>query len=163
MKTVDYLRSSLLFPYLLWFVAALILAFENDRSSIFATGHANETIITIAIFYTFGIVIWIFPYSILAGILWFWSFDQSTNRIVKVFVLSPLMMTVLVAIEILLFSISTNDGVSISDLFETVVAVGLFSIPFGYSIIAIVVVIHKLLQVAKLIQPENEIPPTQSP
>ena len=117
---------------------------------------------TVVAFFTFGILIWFIPYTILAVGLGIWSNKKSDYRMAKVFAFSPLMMTILVAVEVLVFSLATSDAIS-SDFGASVTMVSLLSIPFGYAIILIVAVAYKLLQSVNFMARETEIPPEQLP
>ena len=160
MTTQRFIRLSLLFPYILWVVLAgfmllMSIVFPASESLPILSG-----MITVSFVYTFGILVWGIPYTILALGLWIWSKAKPVRTMIKVFMISPLMMAVVVAISIS-FILSTQDGVS-PDIGEAVLALGAFSIAYGYGIIGIVAGVYKLLRMGSFIQPENEIPPTQS-
>jgi hypothetical protein len=160
MKTQTYLRFSLLFPYILW---VILLGISVVYSSVAIDDEPSGTVQFISAvigFYTIGILIWGMPYSILAIALWVWGRGKTAERTAKVFIFSPLIMTILVAIEIVVVSVFTSDGVS-SDFGASVVFVSLLSLPFGYAIIGIVAGIYKLLQLGNIIHPENETLPAQ--
>jgi hypothetical protein len=159
MKTQKFIRLSLLFPYLLWVILA---SFMVVMSEIFPTSESLPIVtgmIAISFMYVFGIVIWGIPYTILALGLWIWSNKKPARPIVRVFVFSPLMMAVLVAIT-MYFLLGTEDSVS-SDVGASILALGGFSILYGYGIIGIVAGFYKLLRMGNVIKPENEPPPAQ--
>ncbi len=161
MKTETHLRFSLLFPYFLWFITALFLAFEDSHAPRVEMNPIAESIITVAAYYTLGIFIWALPYTILAASLWIWSFKQVVNRIAIIFAFSPFMMTALVVLEVIIIALASGDSVS-SDFDSLVITVGSLSIPFGYAVIGITAGIYKLLRLVDFIKTETETSPTQA-
>ncbi len=160
MKTQTFVRLSLLFPYFLWavltgFMVVLSEVFPESESLPILSG-----IITISFVYSFGILVWGIPYTILALVLWIWSKGKTLRTMTRVFALSPLMMAVVVAI-VMTILLGRNGGAS-SDIGESILALGAFSLVYGYGTIGIVAGIYKLLRMGNFIQPEKEIPPIQS-
>lgn len=159
MKTQTFIRLSLLFPYILWVIFA---SFMVVASEIFSASSQPivSGMITILFMYVFGIVVWGIPYTILALGLWIWSYKKSASTMAKMFAFSPLMMAVLVSIGMYII-LGTVDGVS-NDFGASILALGAFSLAYGYGTIGMVAGIYKLLRMGNFIQPENEIPPTPS-
>lgn len=159
MKTQTFIRLSLLFPYALWIILA---SFMVVMSEIFPASESLPLlsgIITISFVYSFGILVWGIPYTILALGLWIWSKGKPVRMMIKVFALSPLLMAVLVAVTIALI-LSAQDGVS-PDIGEAILALGVFSLAYGYGNIGIVAGLYKLLQIGNFIMPELETPRAQ--
>ncbi|MCC6500563.1 MAG: hypothetical protein IT313_09890 [Anaerolineales bacterium] len=159
MKTQTFVRLSLLFPYALWVVLA---SFMVVMSKIFPASESLpifSALLTISFIYAFGILVWGIPYSILALGLWIWSAKKDANTMKKVFIFSPLMLAILVAIEAL-FILGRDHGVP-SDFGEAVLALGGLSILFGYGTIGMVAGLYKLLRMGNFIEQEDETTSTQ--
>lgn len=77
----------------------------------------------------------------------------------KVFIFSPLMLAILVAIEVF-FILGRDHGTS-SDFGEAALVLGGLAIFFGYGIIGIVAGLYKLLRMGNFIEKEDETTSTQ--
>ena len=100
MKTLTYLRFSLLIPLVVWLVTVLISVVMTALSLTFdylneETPTAISAILTLVMSYAFGIILWIFPYLLLALILFFCSFLVQPRTALWAFALSPVAMTIL--------------------------------------------------------------------
>ncbi len=112
MKTKNYLRLSLLIPFLVWLVCLLIFVTWSNLAPNSLGMDGSEGIAGIALlpllFYLFGIIGWLLPYLLLALILFLWSFRGQSHILMKAFALSPLVMTVFILIFV--NALSLGDG-----------------------------------------------------
>jgi hypothetical protein len=102
------------------------------------------------ILYVFGIIIWIFPYVLLAMILFFWSFIGRAKTMLKVFALSPVAMVALtIAMPSILF-LSPGGFLGSARVFEEWMTISLFlagiALVWGYFCVVIGYVFYKILQ-----------------
>ena len=149
MKPRTYFRLALLFPYLLWCICALIVFI---LSSMETSTDVNAVLMPV-FFYTFGILLWFIPYTLLAIGLWIWSKDKATAKLSKTAITAPLLLVFLMLIESVLVSLPFE---SITDFTETLpgqtVLLAGFSLVVGYLCVGIAMGIYKLLQMKGFIQ-----------
>jgi len=149
MKTTTYLRFSLLIPFAVWGVCLLVIMATSAISMDQFVPEMPENIsMGVAVFfssYVIGIIFWIFPYILLASILFFSTFISQARTALKLFALSPLAMTLLTLATVIIISLSssgtTDQGFSTFLMF----VVGLVMI-WGYICVGIGYGIYRLLQ-----------------
>jgi hypothetical protein len=169
MKTATYLRLSLLIPILVWGVCLLVLIVASASPGN-ELGSSKLTTITDLIFlffafYVFGIIIWVMPYLLLSLILLFLSFRVQARVAFKVFVLSPVAMTILtIAVMNLLATGASGDGTILSnslikdqDFISFNILVLAFSLIWGYLCVGLGFGIYKLLQRSRIISDEGNV------
>lgn len=167
MNTQAYLRYSLLIPFLVWvlcLVLVLILrAIQTDTITYDDSIYYATALSFAALFYVFGIIVWIIPYLLLAAILFFWSFKARAKTALKVFALSPLAMTVLTVAAsnvILLWNSGDAFGFSSAGMSDqglinlNFMAIG-FALTWGYICVGIGYGTYKLLQRRGIIRDEQ--------
>jgi hypothetical protein len=166
MKPQTYLRLSLLLPYILWGIALLLVAVFGGFEGSFVDDEMTIPLVLawLVSIYLVGIIFWFIPYTLLAAGLWIWSINKQARTTLRVFAASPLILTVLIIIEI---SIFTFDPQSISFLpsapdfenfwgFNGIAA--LLTLAVGYFCVGIGFAIYKLLQKLEIIkEPGTEI------
>jgi len=166
MKPQTLLRLSLIIPYLLWGISAIIvMVVSSSKNTALDSSAIINVLLYVPMLYAFGIFLWGIPYTLLAIGLWLWTRGKPTKKIIRTFALSPLMLAILISLEILAFSINWNDlGAGFSqnsaDFGASVLAMGLLAIVFGYLSIGVVAGIYKVLTLLNLIKNENELTPT---
>lgn len=167
MKTLTYLRWSLLIPILVWgltilvFMAAGRLSMDSIMEGEFST--IVDAILLFLMFYMFGIIVWIFPYGLLALILFFWSFIAQAQTALRVYALSPIAMMVMTLAAITIFSLGSSgnstwfDGPGIIDQdFININLLGAgFALGWGYICVGIGYGIYRLLQQRGIIRDEQ--------
>lgn len=170
MKTNAYLRFSLLIPFVVWAVCLLIFlvvsAVQIDNPVSDESSTFGMILALVSMFYVFGIIIWIFPYLLLALILFFWSFIAQTRTALKVFALSPVAMTLLTLATVNIIMLGTADGGSflsepgvIDQGFVGMnVMATVFALVWGYICVGIGYGIYKLLQRRGIIKDEMPAP-----
>ena len=168
MKPQTLLRVSLIIPYLLWGLSALIVAVvSSSKNTPFDTGLIINVLLYIPMLYAFGIFIWGIPYTLLAVGLGLWSRGKPTQKIIRIFALSPVMLAILISLEMFAFSINWNDlGAGFSqnstDFGASILGIGALAVVLGYLSIGVVAGIYKVLTLLNLIKNENEMThPTQ--
>lgn len=164
MKPQNLLRSSLIIPYLLWGISAIIVMIvSSSKNTAFDSNTIVNVLLYVPMFYALGIFIWGIPYTLLAVGLWLWSRGKPTRKIIKAFAFSPIMLAILIALEMLAFSINWNDmragfSQNSADFGASVLVIGGLAIVFGYLSIGVVAGIYKVLTLLNLIKAENELP-----
>lgn len=168
MKPQTLLRLSLIIPYLLWGLSAIIVAVVgSSKNTSFDTNPIISVLLYIPMLYALGIFIWGIPYTLLAVGLGLWSRGKPTQKILRTFAWSPVMLAVLISLEMIAFSINWNDlGADFSqnstDFGASILSMGALAIVFGYLSIGVVAGIYKVLTLLNLIKNENEMAhPTQ--
>jgi hypothetical protein len=168
MKPQTLLRLTLIIPYLLWGLSAIIVAVVgSSKNTASDTSPIIGMLLYIPMLYAFGIFIWGIPYTLLAVGLGLWSRYKPTQKIIRVFALSPVMLAILISLEMFALSINWNDlGAGFSqnspDFGASVLSIGALAIVFGYLSIGVVAGIYKVLSLLKLIKNGNEMGhPTQ--
>jgi len=155
MKPRTFFGLALLIPYFLWGICALIFFLISSHEIPEAW---SLTLMPIT-FYTFGILLWFVPYTILAAGMWIWGRNKSTTVLYKLAMLAPVLLLVLMLIEVVLVSLP-SDGIAsfANDIPSQSVLVGGFSLVFGYLCVGFALGVFKFLQAKKLIT--EEIPPS---
>jgi hypothetical protein len=161
MKKPTFIRLSLLAPYVLWviftgLIFAMSVVFPSSESFPIVSG-----VIAISFVYSFGILVWGIPYTLLALGLWIWSRGKSADTMTRVFALSPVFLAILIAAFGLV--LIWRDSNSLSDIGEGMLALGGIAIAFGYGTIGVVFIAYRVLRAGKFIVPEGEIPPAPAP
>jgi len=160
MKQKTFFKLALLFPYILWGVCALIFLLISSHE---IPEPWNFVLMPIGL-YTFGIVLWFIPYTLLAIGMWIWSKNKSIQTIYKAGVLAPLFLVLLMIVEATRLSFGAG---SIQEIFNSALsealALGVFSLVFGYGCVGIVLGLYKLLQLRNIIQEETTLNNETSP
>jgi len=167
MKAAIYLRLSLLIPILVWGVCLLffIIASTSPINEFVSSQSATpaNTIFVFLGFYTFGIVIWFFPYLLLSLILLAVSFIAKVGITMKIFALSPIAMTILTITLLNLLVLGTSgDSMILSsplvkdqDFISFNLLSLIFSLIWGYICVGIGLGLYKLLQHLRIIRNEE--------
>lgn len=172
MKTRIYLRVSLLIPLLVWGLSLMFFMFAS-RSQVLAQSQPASIatwLFRFMAFYTFGIIIWIFPYLLLAFILLAMSFRMETQNLFKVFALSPIAMTLItVSLATLIVLSIPGTGIGLTNPIladQNVLSVGILlmivSLLWGYVCVGTGFAIYKLLQRQHFIRDEEIVATLQS-
>jgi hypothetical protein len=169
MKTVTYLRLSLLIPLLVWGLCLLVYILiasatpESELGYMAEVSGPNRVTIFFA-FYIFGIFVWIFPYLLLSLILFFWSFISQARTALKVFALSPLAMTILTIAMLNILALNNTGEAAIlsnpaidQDYISLNILGAAFTLIWGYICVGIGFGIYKLLQRRQFIRDEDNI------
>jgi len=99
-KPQNLLRSLLLIPYFAWGLALLFAYMVTVSAENSYTANAVfDALAGVASFYAIGIVLWGIPYTILAVGLLLWSINKSAPTIYKLFIFSPFMLSILMALK----------------------------------------------------------------
>lgn len=133
------------------------------KDTAFDTNPILTGLLYIPALYAIGIFIWGIPYTLLAIGLGLWSRSKPTQKILKTFAWSPVLLAVLISLEMIVFSVNWNDlGTALSqnstDFGLGVLGMGALAIVFGYLSIGIVVGIYKVLTSLNLIKNEEQMP-----
>lgn len=169
MKTKIYLRLSLLIPFFVWVSCLGIFLiwttlFPNSRG-MDGSGGIVDIIFLPLLFYVWGIIGWLLPYFLLALILFVWSFRSGNQVLMKAFVLSPLVMTIIILILVNALSIG-NEGWSMFSPNATTNALyilgsnalfAVLTLLWGYICVGIGYGIYRLLQLQGFIKDEAAI------
>jgi len=143
MKPRTYFGFALLFPYILWGICALIFFLLSSQEM----SEAWNLVLMPLMFYAFGIILWFFPYTILAAGMWIWSRNKSTATLYKLALLAPILLSALMLIEVVLVSLPTVSVAELAkDLLGRAALVGGFSFVFGYLNVGIALGVFKFLQ-----------------
>jgi hypothetical protein len=175
MKTATYLRLSLFLPILVWGVCLLIFMTAsappmNERVSSETTTLADAILLLLA-FYLFGIIIWIFPYGLLALFLLCLSFISRARTTLKVFALSPIAMTVLIIAWVNLLGmgapetgmLSSSPVVNYQDFINSNSLFAVVTMVWGYMCVGTGFGIYKLLRRLRIIRDEGKMGPALQP
>lgn len=171
MKTTTYLRLSLLIPFLVWgfclvfffFLAGFMPLTYGDGLSKPET--VMESIILFVFYYVLGIFIWIFPYGLLALILFLWSFIGKARNMLTIFALSPLAMTILTTAIIIIMDLG-DIGSEIpfsqpqalgTDFLSFNAQIAGISFAWGYICVGIGYGIYRILQYRGYIRDEAQV------
>jgi hypothetical protein len=164
MKPQTFLRLSLITPYLLWGISAIVaMVVSSSKSTSFDTNPIINTLMYIPMLYAIGVFIWGIPYTLLAVGLGLWSRGKPTQKILRTFAWSPVMLAVLISFEVLAFSINWNDlkagfSQNSTDFGASILGMGALAIVFGYLSIGVVAGVYKGLTWLNLIKNEKEMP-----
>jgi len=155
MKPRTFFRLALLTPYLLWVISALIVfALSSLKISTVLDG-----VLMPVFYYAFGILLWFFPYTILALGLWHWSRNKSTTTLYRSAIRSPLLLFALMLIEVLWVSLPAESITELAgNFFSRSMLLGGFSLVFGYLCAGIALGVFKFMQAKNLIV-EDPLPP----
>jgi len=163
-KTRTYLRLSLLIPFMVWGVCLLFLIIASATPLNELASNASTTITDwmtrFLAFYIFGIVFWLIPYILLALILLVWSFFSQAGVTMKVFALSPLVMTLLTIAAVNLFAwgasgagtIFSNPAGDYQDFVTFNILAVVVSLVWGFICVGIGFGIYKILQGLQVIK-----------
>ena len=158
MKTTTYLRLSLLIPFVVWGVCALVFAVTTVSPD--SGGLVARLTIIFFLFYTFGIIGWLFPYLLLTLILLILSLKNRAGTLIKVFALSPLAMALFVVVFVIVIlggspdpsSLSPDLATSDGEFFGSPVWFTIVTLVWGYICVAIGFGIYRLLQALHVIR-----------
>lgn len=165
MRTITFLRLSLLIPFLVWGICVLffIVWSATDRGGPTANESTILGIMLWAIlFYVFGIIGWFLPYLLLSLVLLFWSFRSRAEVLRKVFAWSPVAMAVMIVIFLSIISLSTQDWdmflsnpvASAENFFASPLWFVILTLVWGYICVGIGLGIYEILQRRGLIKDE---------
>jgi len=144
MKPRTYFGIALLIPYILWGMCALIVAILSSMQEVPEIWNIG---LMPLVFYTFGIILWFVPYTLLAIGMWVWSRNKSTATLHKLALLAPILLSALMLIEVVLISLPTNGVTDLTNgLPGQLALVGGFSLVFGYLSVGIALGVFKFLQ-----------------
>lgn len=157
MKTITYLRLSLLVPFLVWLICLvgymLISASTGNDLTIAESATPANLVFLFFAFYIIGIIVWIFPYLLLALILFLSSFLSKAQVAMKVFALSPLAMTVLTLAALNLLTLSSTSGDAVfssaadfQDFTNFNLLVAGITLLWGYLCVGIAYGLYRILQ-----------------
>jgi len=169
MKTVTYLRLSLLLPFVLWglcllFVIAVTASPIDELISSESTTIAG-ILYLFFMFYALGIVFWFSPYLLLSLFLLALSFITRARTAIRAFALSPVAMTILTmaAVNLLMWSkpgsgqaLGGPGGMGQDFLYFTLLVLA-FSLIWGYICVGIGFGLYKLLQRSQMIRDEANV------
>jgi len=144
MKPRTYFGLALLFPYILWGMCALIIAILSAVQEVPETWNI---VLMPLVFYTFGIILWFVPYTLLAIGMWMWSRNKSTAVLYKLALLAPILLFALMLLEVVLVSLPTSGVIDLTNgLPGQLALVGGFSLVFGYLSVGIALGVFKFIQ-----------------
>lgn len=156
MKPGGYFRFALLIPFILWVISLIV-------SLIYSAIELEEiwNIIFIPIvYYAIGILLWFFPYTVLAIGLWIWSKNRSSLALRNAALTAPSLFFLLILIEASWAYLSTD---SISEVAKSLPEVATFlivlSLVYGYLCVGIAFGIFKFLQAKNFIVQEAALAP----
>jgi hypothetical protein len=112
----------------------------------------------IAAVYAIGIILWGIPYTLLAIGLLIWSLKKSAPRIAKVFLFSPILLSILLAAETALITLPSNEILATTpdEFLSYAGLLAALALIFGYALILFAFGIYKALNALHLIQAETE-------
>jgi len=146
-KTQNLLRVLLLIPYFAWGIGLLFTSLVSASArNLPVINTFFEAIIGVASIYTIGIVIWGIPYTILAVGLLLWSINKPAQIIYKVFVFSPILLSVLTAAEIALISFWPPQVLSLEGLMGFLSSLLVSIVPtliFGFVFVGVGSILYK--------------------
>ncbi|MBL8103225.1 MAG: hypothetical protein JNM02_11880, partial [Anaerolineales bacterium] len=79
MTPLTYFRFALFIPYMLWGISLLVVL-PVSMSNIEISESLNIILMPV-MFFTIGVILWFFPYTILAIGLWIWSKNRSMTEL----------------------------------------------------------------------------------
>ena len=152
MKPRTYFGLALLVPYILWSICALVV-FLLPSEELSETW--NMVLMPFS-FYVIGIILWFFPYALLAVGMWFWSKNKSTTTLYKLAMFAPVLLSVLMLIEAMLVSLPVDNVAEFTqELLGQSLFLGGFSLVFGYLCVGIALGVYRALQAKGLIVEES--------
>ena len=159
-KPQNLLRSLLLVPYLAWGISLSFAYLVSGPAENLYTSNVFFDVLTgVTSFYAIGIVLWGIPYTILALGLLLWSIRKPVSIIFKVFVLSPLLLSILMVIEIVLISfwpIQTPTSENAMELLSSILVVTTPTLVYGYGFVGAGSVLYKIASRLNFISIEGE-------
>ena len=142
MKPRTFFGFALLIPYILWGVCALIFFLISSQEIPEAWSLALMPIT----FYTFGILLWFVPYTVLAVGMWIWGRNRSTTTLSKLALLAPILFFVFMLIEAWLISLPADSVMELAkSALQILLLLGGFSLVFGYLCVGIGLGVYKFL------------------
>ena len=166
MKTMTYLRFSLLIPFVIWGICLLvILIMDGVSQNQFTSGLPEAISVGVAVFFTayvLGILFWILPYLLLALILFFSTFISRTRVALQLFALSPLAMMLLTLATVIIMSLSSSGSID-QDFSNLVLFVIALVLSWGYICVGIGYGIYRFLQRRGIIRDEIPIQTSLQP
>jgi len=118
MRTMTYARLSLLIPFVIWVIFVLLLLLMSampesmniDESMNMGDSVTfGDAILMFLLFYVLGIFFWLFPYILLALILFLFSYITNVKTILRLLVLSPIAMALLTVAVIVILGMGGSD------------------------------------------------------
>jgi hypothetical protein len=108
-------------------------------------------------FYTFGVILWFIPYTVLAIGMLIWSRNKPTAALSKLAMLAPILFLALMLIEAVLVSLPAESIAKLTkDLPGQSALLGGFSLLFGYLCVGVAMGLYKFMQSKNLIKQDNE-------
>lgn len=154
MKPRTYFGRALLFPYLLWCLCALIFFLISSRE----IPEAWNLVLLPISFYTFGIILWFIPYTVLAIGMWLWSKHKPTTALYKLALASPMLFFALMLLEYLVVTVPTSTAANFTNgLLGQVVFLGVCSMVFGYLSVGVALGVFRFLQSRNQVVEESSI------
>lgn len=175
MKRKNFFRLSLLVPYLVLAVTAVI-----SLSSL-ATVSVDTWLINVTTVFTFSAIFWAPLYTWMTVVLWLWSIGKSEAEIYRVYALSPFILASAMGIPVTLFSMPEGGIMIVWGILHTlhfdnlarylfpdfngeymvglaglIVVMGGISVLIGYLFVGLMVWIDRVLQKRKLLVMESE-------
>jgi len=146
MKPQTFFRSALFIPYLLWVLCVLIALpftkFSEDIPQIW-----NVISVPVMV-YLIGIILWFFPYTVLAIGLWVWSGNKTVSALKKTGMISPFLLAFLMVVETgLLFFFADDFAEFVKNALAYSAFFGGLSLVFGYFCVGIAFGVFKTIQV----------------
>ncbi len=160
MKPETLLRSFLAIPYISWGISLLIVSIPVFSAETLDTMESPIVWIgRIAAVYAIGILLWGIPYTLLAIGLLIWSFKKSARTIAKVFLLSPILLSILLAIETALVTLPTNEifATTSGEFLSYAAMLAILALIFGYTLILVAFGFYKALSALHMIRAETEV------
>lgn len=148
--------------------AVIILIWNNYSNNELPENSVVSFLAYTIFFYAFGIILWGIPYTVLAIGLWLCSRGKDTHKIIRIFALSPLFLTLLIAMEILIFSYTWSDFPNggtdlLTDFGSSALGLGIFSVVYGYLIIGITAGAYSILKKFNLLSDEESLTSLPTP
>jgi len=159
-KPQNLLRSLLLLPYFAWGLALLFALVVNRLvAGPLAQNAFFEALAGLATVFSIAILGWGIPYSLLVVGLFLWSLNKPAPRIYRAILYSPLLLSILMAAEIVLIFISSSQTLSSPDLpgyFSGLLIAILPTLVLGYAFVGLAVLIYKSMSRRNLLGTEAE-------
>ena len=118
MRTMTYARLSLLIPFVIWVVFVLLLLLMSampeamnidETMNVDTSATFGDAMIMFLLFYVLGIFFWLFPYMLLALILFLLSYITNVKTILRALALSPVAMSLLTVAVIVILGMGGSD------------------------------------------------------
>jgi hypothetical protein len=155
MKPRSYFGWSLMFPYVLWLVSALLLFILSSMNE----SEALNFILMPIAFYVLGVILWFLPYTVLAVGMWIWSRNKSTKSLWRAAMLAPFFLFMLALIGTMIVSLPAESLTGfVQEAMAQAVLVGIFSLLFGYLCVGVAAGVYKILRSRNLIVDETLLP-----